>query len=63
MTAAAAPGLQFPGHSLSIDLGGAVRTEGRGTISPFSSGEEGTHISKDSADKGQSVPESGEPLC
>lgn len=37
MTATAVPGLQFPGHILSIDLGGAVRTEGRGTIGPFSS--------------------------
>lgn len=61
--ATATPGLQFPGHSLSIDLGGAVRTEGKGTIGPFSSGEEGKHISKDSADKGQSVPESAEPRC
>lgn len=63
MTATAAPGLLFPGHSLSIDLGGAVRTERRGTIGLFSSGEEGKHISKDGADKGQSVPESGEPHC
>lgn len=55
MTDTAAPGLQFSGHILSIDLGVAVRTEGRGTIS---SREEGKHISKHSADKGQSVPES-----